>query len=76
MFDGYEPHGTIDQGVPGRAEVQGVLVGGGVYPGWWDLGWAGRGYTGTHPLTLPGPIFNLFLRLRPTHGQMKGKSEK
>ena len=32
---------------------------------------AGRGYTGYPPSTIPGPIFNIFLRLRPTHGQMK-----
>ena len=35
------------------------------------IGWVWEGYTGTHPATVPGPIFNLFLRLRPTYGQMK-----
>ena len=48
---------------------------GGVYPGWgygW-VGWVGtwEGYTGTPPGPLPGPIFSIYLRLRPTHGQMK-----
>ena len=57
----------------------GYGVGGVVYPGWWQggvAGWVpggctGEGYTGTQPTLIPGPIFNLFLRLEPTHGQMK-----
>ena len=31
----------------------------------------GRGTTGVLPRTIPGPIFNLNLRLGPTYGQMK-----
>ena len=45
--------------------------GGGVYPGWWGSEGPGGCYTGTHPYTLPGPIFNLFPGYVPTHGQMK-----
>ena len=34
--------------------------GGGVYPGYGDDGWAGRGYTGTQPSTLQDPILSIF----------------
>ena len=36
-----------------------------MYPGWGMAGWGREGYTGTPPRHPPGPIFNLFLRLRP-----------
>ena len=49
----------------------GMVGGGEVYPGSAWLGGVREGYTGTHPYTLPGHIYNLFLRLSPTHGQMK-----
>ena len=48
---------------------------GGVYPGWWVTGWAGRVYwEGLYrvlPGTLPGPIFRLIPEIRPSYGQMK-----
>ena len=52
-----------------------LLGGAGVYPGCGMAGWGPEGYyTGYLPSTIPGPIFNLFLRLRPTYGQMKANS--
>ena len=49
-------------------------VSGGVYPGWWMVGtgvggW--EGYTGTPPVHSQDTIFSIYLRLRPTYGQMK-----
>ena len=34
-------------------------------------GWAGRGYTGYYPATVPDPIFIIFSLRDPTYGQMK-----
>ena len=45
-------------------------VGGGV-PGVWDLGGYWEGLYRVPPGHLPGPIFNLILRLGPTYGQRK-----
>ena len=46
-----------------------------MYPGCGMMGGSGRvyweGYTRYPPGTLLGPIFNIYLRLGPTHGQMK-----
>ena len=42
-----------------------------MYPGCGTGGVAGRGYTGYYPAAIPGSIFNIYLRLGPTHGQMK-----
>ena len=47
---------------------------GGVYPGWWEDGRAGRGYTGYPASPSQVPTFSLFLRLSPTYGQMKVNS--
>ena len=40
-------------------------------PGVVQLGVGWEGYTRYPPSTLLGPIFSIFLRLRPYHGQMK-----
>ena len=40
-------------------------------PGVWDRRVAGRAIPVPHPSTIPGPIFSIFLAIRPTHGQMK-----
>ena len=56
------------------AHVAHQTGGEGVYPGWWRTGWAGRVHTGTHPDTLPGPIFSLIWLQDPTYGQMKAIS--
>ena len=37
----------------------------GVYPGWGIAGGCREGYTGYPPGTVPGPVFNTILRLRP-----------
>ena len=42
-----------------------------VYPGYRDDWVAGRGYTGYPARPVPGPLFNIYLRLSPTHGQMR-----
>ena len=75
-MDGYEPHGTIHSGVLTRGtgdharEYPGAV--GGV-PGV-VRDWVGR--WGAIPGTQPGPSqdpnIELFLRLSPTYGQMKG----
>ena len=49
----------VGGGVPGVVGRVGTGVGG------WE------GYTGTRPPTIPGPIFNIFKAIGPTHGQMK-----
>ena len=48
------------------------MLGGRVYPGWCGS-WVGLEgyYTGTPSHPSQDPIFNIFLRLKPTHGQMK-----
>ena len=49
-----------------------------VYPGWGGGvpgvvrdGWVREGYTGYPPRPSQGPIFNIYLKAGPTHGQMK-----
>ena len=74
-MDGFEPHGTIYSAGTVALTSAVYMLGGG-----WDRGvpgvvgsWVGREgcYTGYQPSTIPGPIFNIFLRLGPTYGQMK-----
>ena len=50
-------------GVPGVGAGWVYRVG--IWEGIWE------GYTGTPPDQSQGPIFNIYLRLGPTHGQMK-----
>ena len=79
MTDGYEPHGSITQpDMPVRQCTQPGMTarwGRGV-PGV-GYGWVGtgEGYTGYYPVPAPGPIFNLFLRLRPYPRPYEGNSQ-
>ena len=55
--------------VAGGAALLGAA---GVYPGWCGTGWGREGcYTGYPTRPSQDPIFSIFLRLRPTYGQMK-----
>ena len=71
MVDGLEPHGTFIPRVRHALHADGVPGWGRGVPGVGRLGVAGRGYTGTQAQPSLGPIFNIYLRLGPTHGQMK-----
>ena len=79
-MDGFEPHGTIP--LTGTAALTSAVymlgsgVGGRCTRG--GAVWVGPGgcYTGTLPGPLQIPIFNIFLRLSPTHGPKKAISEK
>ena len=54
-----------------RVYIRTSGAGGGVYPGYGTGGWAGEGYTGTLPRTLPRTHIEHNLALSPTYGQMK-----
>ena len=77
MFDGFEPHDTIySVGLTARGYTCCCMTGGGggVYPGWGMAGWVlGGAIPVPYPDPSQDPIFNIFLRLGPTHGQMKVK---
>ena len=74
-MDGYEPHSHIyswdtPAGAVAADMVTSGWVGRGV-PGVVLGGWSWRGTTRVLPSTLQDPIFNIFLRLSPTHGPKK-----
>ena len=70
-MDGFEPHGTIySAGMTISAGVSVMAVPEGV-PGVGRTGWAGRGYTGYYPATVPRVPYYTIFSLGPTYGQMK-----
>ena len=63
---------TILYSVYGTRFMQPVYWGWGGVPGvGWEAGWPGGCYTGYPGPAIPDPIFNIYLRLGPTHGRMK-----
>ena len=54
------PTAIFDSGADMLGHDAGSMVGGGVYPGYGTGVGGWRGYTGTHPVTLQGPIFSQY----------------
>ena len=80
MFDGFEPTTMFCSAAMYGGAVPAVTAdgaaGGGCTRGSAGLGWLEGCYTGTRHPAIPGPIFNIFLRLGPTHGRMNLKYSK
>ena len=56
LADGYEPTTIFLMAGTPRTDIRRPPGGQGVYPGYGDWWVAGEGYTGTHPIPIPGPI--------------------
>ena len=65
MVDGFEPHDTFNLWVLRCTGSRQLWTVGEVYPGWCRTGGAGRVLYRYPTSTIPGPVFSIFLRLRP-----------